>query len=311
MHVRTNKHLARLFKPIIVFCEWLGVHHPILLARIRYFARFHKRLDLETPKTLNEKILFLCLKTDTTLWTKCTDKYLVRNYVKECGLESTLVKLYGVWDHATDVDFDKLPRSFVMKGNHGCGDVLLVSDKTQLDKQVIITKFEKDLKKTYGALESGHHYMRIKPRLIAEELLVNDEETKEYSKTLIDYKFWCFNGKPYFVFVCNNRSESHKEVMVYDMDWNDHPEYLIFDHIYIKGKLLPKPKNFESMVKAAEKLSAPFPEVRTDLYNIGGRIYFGELTFTSYGGLMNHYSDKFQKLAGNLIDLSKVQISAK
>lgn len=308
MHIRTNPRLNRIFKPLIAFCEWLGVHHPILLAKIRYFARFKKPLHLKNPQTLNEKILFLSLKTDTTLWTRCADKYEVRDYVKECGLEDILIPLVGVWDHATDIDFDKLPNEFVLKATHGSGDIKVVTDKSKLNIPKIIAEFEEDLKHQYGALESGHHYMRIKPRMIAEELIHNDPETAKISSSIIDYKIWCFNGKCYWLWACANRDEHTTEVMTYDRDWTAHPEYSIFENDYRHGELLPKPKNLERMIEVAEKLAQPFPCVRVDLYNIDGKIYFGELTFTSYGGLQDFYTDEFQKLAGSKIDLSGVKV---
>lgn len=308
MHIRTNPRLNKIFKPMIAFCEWLGVHHPVLLARIRYFARFKKPLHLKNPQTLNEKILFLSLKTDTTLWTRCADKYEVRDYVKECGLEDILIPLVGVWDHATDIDFDKLPDEFVLKATHGSGDIKVVTDKSKLNIPKIVAEFEEDLKHQYGALESGHHYMRIKPRMIAEELIHNDPETAKISSSIIDYKIWCFNGKCYWLWACANRDEHTTEVMTYDTDWNAHPEYSIFENDYRHGDILPKPKNLERMIEVAEKLAQPFPCVRVDLYNIDGKIYFGELTFTSYGGLQDFYTDEFQQLAGSKIDLSGVKV---
>ena len=308
MHIRTNKKLNQIFRPMILFCEWLGTHHPILLARIRYFARFHSFLNLNNPKTLNEKILFLSLKTYTTLWTECTDKYKVREYVKQCGLEDILVKLYGVWDKASDIDFNQLPDEFVLKATHGSGDIKVVTDKSKLNIPTVVAEFDKDLKTVYGALESGHHYMRIQPRMIAEELLHNDPETAKLSFSIIDYKIWCFNGKVHWLWACANRDEHTTEVMTYDTDWNAHPEYSIFENDYRHGEILPKPKNLERMIEVAEILAKPFPCVRVDLYNIDGRIHFGELTFTSYGGLQDFYTNEFQMLAGSQIDLSGIKV---
>lgn len=307
MHLRTNPQLNKISKPIILFCKWLGEHHPVTLARLRYFVRFRKPLHLDNPQTLNEKILFLSLRTDTTLWTKCTDKYEARDYVKECGLEDILIPLIGVWDHARDINFEKLPEEFVLKATHGSGDILVVTDKSKVNWPKVRTMFEKDLAQRYGALESAHHYMRIIPRMIAEELIHNDPETAKVSSSIIDYKMWCFNGKCHYIWVCANRNDTTTEVMTYDRDWNAHPEYSIFEHAYQHGELLPRPKNLEKMIEIAEKLSKPFPCVRTDLYNINGKIYFGELTFTSYGGLQDFYTDEFQELTGKLIDLSGVK----
>lgn len=308
MHIRTNPRLNKVFKPLISFCEWLGVHHPILLARIRYFARFKKPLHLKNPQTLNEKILFLCLKTDTTLWTRCTDKYEVRGYIEECGLKEILVPLIGVWEHAADIDFDKMPKEFVLKATHGSGDILVVTDKSKIVIEDVVKTFEEDLSHRYGAIESGHHYLRIHPRMIAEELLHNDPETAKISFSIIDYKLWCFNGKVHWIWTCANRDEQSTEVMTYDREWNSYPEYSIFKEGYRHGKLLPKPKNLDRMIEVAEILAKPFQCVRVDLYNINEKIYFGELTFTSYGGLQDFYTEEFQLLAGSQIDLSNVKV---
>ena len=307
MHIRTNPKLNKIFKPLILFCEWLGEHHPVTLARIRYFARFRKPLHLKNPKTLNEKILYLCLKTDTSLWTTCADKYAVRGYVEGKGLKDILIPLVGVWERATDIEFELLPDEFVLKATHGSGDIVVVTDKNKLDWPATVDMFTKDLSHKYGALESGHHYMRIMPRMIAEELIKNDSETAKVSSSLIDYKLWCFNGKCYYIWACANRGDHATEVMTYDCEWNAHPEYSVFNAGYKHGEILPKPKNLERMIEVAEKLSEDFPCVRVDLYNVSGKIYFGELTFTSYGGLMDFYTDEFQNLAGSLIDLSKIE----
>ena len=138
------------------------------------------------------------------------------------------------------------------------------------------------------------------PCVIAEELL----PIADGDKSLIDYKIWCFNGKAHYVWACSDRDSNGTEVMTYDLDWNPHPEYSVFDSRYRKGKILPKPKNFETMIHIAETLAEPFPQVRLDLYNIDGCIYFGETTFTSLGGMMDFYSDAFLKEMGDKIDLN-------
>lgn len=308
MHIRTNPKLNKVFKPLILFCEWLGEHHPVTLAHIRYFVRFKKPLNLNNPQTLNEKILYLSLKTDTSLWTRCADKYEVRSFVEEKGLKEILIPLIGVWDNVSDIDFEKLPNEFVLKATHGSGDILLVTNKFNLNWNDVIKTFKKDLSKRYGAIESGHHYMRIVPRIIAEELIKNDEETTKTSFSLIDYKLWCFNGKCHYIWACSNRNEHSTEVMTYDREWNAYPEYSIFYDGYRQGELLPKPLNLERMIEISEKLSEDMPCVRVDLYNVSGKVYFGELTFTSYGGLQDFYTDDFQKLAGSHIDLSRVKV---
>lgn len=306
MHIRTNPILNVVFRPVLLFCEWLGTNYPETLVKIRYFARFKRLLRLDNPQTLNEKILYLSLRTDTTLWTKCADKYAVREYVHECGLDDILVPLYGIWQNVDEIDFAQLPKEFVLKTTHGCADVAIVRDKAKADWETLLNGFTKVLAKRYGAVEGAPHYMRIVPRLIAEKLLHNSEEDMSLSTSLIDYKIWCFNGKAHYIFVCANRSKNNLEIMIYDMDWIAHPEYCICRGHYTQSELFPKPKNSDRMIDIAERLAKPFPCVRVDLYNIGGKIYFGELTFTSLGGLMDYFTPEFQLQAGRLIKISPV-----
>lgn len=283
--------------------SFIGGRNPELIVRIRYRLRFHKRIDLDNPKTLNEKIQYLSLRTDTTEWSRLADKYAVREYVSDCGLADTLNTLYAVWENADEIDFDKLPDRFILKTTSGSGNCVIVKDKSQIDKNGIRKYFKKMLNTVYGLSEGNPHYSRIKPRVIAEALILNDPESAKHSTSLIDYKIWCFNGKAYYIWVCTNRTHSGTNVLVYDTDWTVHPEHCNFTRYYSEGKVVPKPKNLGLMLSMAEKLAAPFPVVRVDMYNIDGRIYFGELTFTAVGALMNCYSDEFLLHTGQLIKL--------
>lgn len=283
---------------------WLGQRHPELLVRIRYFVRFHKRLHLNPPRDLNEKIQYLSLRTDTTAWTRLTDKYEVREYVRECGLEPILNTLYGVWDNADDIDFRALPQQFILKATHGSGDGIIVTDKESLDTEHVRNVFRQTLKETYGLAEGNLHYSRIKPRIIAEKLLEEDEWSARHSTSLIDYKFWCFNGKAHYILVCTNRKGANKsELLTYDTAWNPLPEYGLFNDHYLQGTPIPPPPALDEMIRVAETLAAPFPLVRVDLYNVGGQIVFGEMTFTSLGGFMNYYTPAFLLKAGSLVNL--------
>lgn len=281
----------------------VGHKHPILWISTLYFIRFKKFLNWKKPKTLNEKILFLSLKTDTSKWTNLSDKYKVREYVKDIIGEEHLVQLYQVNENINDIDFSSLPQKFVIKTNHGSGDIIIVKNKENLDFSNIKKQIQNNLKPFYG--NGGEkHYEKIKPLILFEELLENDLESKKYSTSIIDYKFWCFNGKCQYIWVCSNRDKNGAEVLLYDTNWNSLPQYSIFNNHYRRGKVIPKPSNLELMIHVAEKLAKPFPCVRVDLYNINNRIYFGEMTFTSLGGLMNFYTNEFLEKAGSMIDLN-------
>ncbi len=285
--------------------RFFNSHFPILLARMRFRKLFHKKLDLKNPKDINEKILYLSLLTDTSKWSELTDKYSVRKYVKDCGLEDTLVSLYGKWDKPEDINWGTLPNSFVLKTNNGSGTVMLVNDKSSLNVEGTVAILKAWLDKKIGDETSESHYKKIKPCIIAEELLVQLDEEKTISTSLIDYKIWCFNGKAHSIWVCTNRCTESVEVASYDLKWNYHPEHSIFNDHYRKSKkLMSKPKNLQRLIDVAEILAKPFPEVRVDLYYINNCVFFGEMTFTSFGGTMNFYTPDFLLEMGSLVDIN-------
>lgn len=303
MYIRTNPILGKIFNPLVRFCEWFGTYYPTTFVKIRYFARFHKCLDLKNPKTLNEKILYLSLCTDTSKWTLYADKYRVRDYIKELGLGDSLVKLYGKWDKAKDCNFAELPNQFVLKSNHGSGDVVIVKDKSKIDEVAVKKKFEKELNKPYGALEGGLHYMRIKPCLIAEELL-DIKKQPIPSSSLIDYKIWCINGTPRYIWICLNRRNDGMENCLYDINWNDCSRYLVYnDHYRHPAEKLSKPKCLDRMLDMAKTISNGLPVLRCDFYIVDNKVYFGEMTLTSTGGMMTNYTDEFQNMMGAEIKL--------
>lgn len=296
----TNKFL---FPLLITFCNWFGEKHPVFWVRLRYFIRFKKMPNLKSPKTLNEKILYLKLFTDTSVWTRLADKCEVREYVKECGFEAYLVPLIGSWDDASKIDFDLLPRSFIFKANNGCGkhSNLIVKDKDLIDKNKVSKLLSCWLnEKHIGGLSGEPQYKNIAPRIIAEELLQIDEE----HISVVDYKIWCFNGSAYYIWTCADRNEFCTYVMTYDRNWNPMPEVCVFLEKYRRGSVLPKPENLLEMLRFAESLAKGFPCVRIDLYNVDGRIYFGEMTFTSLGGLMNYFTHDFLCKCGDLVDVN-------
>jgi len=256
----------------------------------KIFKRVFKRgIDWDNPKLLQEKTYWLLFNTNTDLWTLCADKYRVRGFVKEKGLEEILTTLYGQWETVDDIDFNKLPDQFVLKANNGCGSVIPVRDKSKLDEKSVKKTMKRWMKYRFGYCGSQFHYTRIEPCIVAEQLLEEKGETKALSPhSLVDYKIWCFNGEPECILVVFDRAPGFTQQMVFDLEWNDiSPK--VFDADYYK-KPFPKPKNLDKMLEYARTLSKDFLEVRTDFYNINGKIYFGELTFTAgYGDLSEDY----------------------
>lgn len=301
---RINGIAKVLWSPVVFVCRQLGEHFPESWMKFRYYMTFHKKLNLDNPQTLNEKILYLSLRTNTDIWTPLADKYHVREYVKSKGLEDILVENYGYWTKAEDIDITNLPNQFVIKTTHGQGDVMIIKDKSKVTNEQIRKYFKPFLKQRYGALEGARHYLRITPGVIAEALLPLTLDEKGNETSLEDFKFWCFNGRAHYVwYMGNRRSDMSKDIMIYDKEWNPCPQYVSISQENHLAKPLPMPNSYKRMIEVAEKLSEGMPCVRVDLYNINGAIYFGELTFTSTGGLMYAFTDEFQYIAGSIIKL--------
>ena len=298
-HPTLSKSGRFFFAPIIKFCEYLGNHHPEILLHLRYRFVFKKKLNLKNPQDLNEKIIWSKLYSDTSRWVELADKYKVREYVRNLGLEEILVKLYAVWYSVDEVNFDTLPDKFIIKANNGDGKgTHKIIDKTALttgENRAVLKLIKRWLSlKNIGALHAEPQYKKIKPCVIAEEVLYQEGG-------LIDYKFWCFNGKCEYVLVCTDRTAdgSGAKTLTYDMDWNVIYEASNPTQDYQPGTPIPKPANLNAMKNIAEILSKGFPQVRIDLYNIDGKIYFGEMTFTSSGGFNDDYSPEFLQILGN------------
>lgn len=268
-------------------------NNPKKYVGIIYKAKLGKAMNWNNPKDINEKINWMKIYTDTSLWSLLADKYAVRKYVSDKGLDKILIPLIGVWKSANDIDWDSLPNQFVMKMNNGSGDILICKDKTTLNTEYYVKRFNQLLSIPYGIDSGEPHYSSISPLIIAEELL--DASKQDFSSTsLIDYKIWCFNGIPHHVWCSYNRSKDSVEVEVHDLDWNYHPEHSVSVRYYKEGKgKIPKPSNLDDLLSIASTLSKGFKQVRVDLYIVDNTIYFGEYTFTSDGGYMDFYTDDF------------------
>lgn len=294
-----------LYRKLVV---WANHNLPVTICKMRFRRYFGRKMNLKNPQDINEKISWMELFSDTSLWTKCTDKYAVREYVKECGLENILVELYGKWDKAEEIEWNKLPQQFILKTNNGSGTVLIVNDKDKIDIENITIEFNKMLHQFSNLATTEFHYKGIKPCIVAEELLISDDEERRWSTSIIDYKIWCFNGIVDSIWTCSNRDSHSTEVALFDRDWNYRPEASVFNEHYREQKhLTPKPECLQQLIETAEKLSKPFPCVRVDLYIVKGKIYFGELTFTSLGGTMDFYTTEELLRMGQKIDISNVK----
>lgn len=261
------------------------------------------RLNLRNPRTYNEKLQWLKLHYREPIQTQLVDKYEVKKYTKEMIGEEYVVKTYGVWNSFEEIDFDTLPNQFVLKTTHDQGGVVICKDKAHFDYQSAKKKLAKHLKIKHYYLTREWPYKNVKPRIMAEKLLL--EDTKEEIK---DYKFYCFNGEPKIVFIASNRNKGNKVIFdFYDINFN---------HLNIKRpnsrndfKRTSKPKNYDKMIELSSKLSHGFPHVRVDFYNIKGEIYLGEMTFFTGGGMKPFIPDLWDYKFGKWIDLGKIKTS--
>ncbi len=313
-HPTLSKSGRFFFAPIIKLCEYLGNHYPKMLLKLRYRFVFKKKLNLKNPQDLNEKIIWSKLYSDTSRWVDLADKYKVREYIEQLGLGDTLVKLYGVWYSADGINFDTLPDTFILKANNGDGkgtNKIITKNPADKDQERRVKKMAREWlgRKNIGSLHAEPHYKYIKPCVIAEEVL-----PLEKGKTsLTDYKLWCINGRCEYIWVCSDRSSggNSARVLTYDRDWNPHPEFSVFNSDYLQGEPMTRPRGLDRMISIAETLSKNFPILRVDLYNIEGKIYFGELTFTSQGGFMDYYTPEFLQKLGEKVDIKNFPIKSK
>lgn len=283
-----------------------AVSPQIEMKRI-YRKIYHRSPNLKEPKDLVEKTYWLQLHSDTSMWTRCADKYGLRGYVEELGLDKYLPALYGKWDKAEEIDLSGIDKPCILKTNNGCAQCVIVEDPKTVDITELRNRFKKWLKIPYGYAGGQLHYTRIKPCIIAEELLIPSEEDKRVSpNSLIDYKVWCFSGQPECVWVAYNRHDgAFVDMALYDLEWNSLSQHLrnTSTDIYRPENVIPKPKCLNEMLEIASKLTKPFPQVRADFYIINGRPIIGELTFTAGYGF---YTDEYYEYLGSKVDLTKV-----
>lgn len=271
---------------------------PVFVTKLLFHHYMGERLDLNNPITLNEKMQWLKLfyYNNNPLVTKCVDKYLVREYVKECGCEELLVNLIGVWNTPEEIDFDTLPNQFVLKCNHGSGSVIICRDKNKLDRTDVKEKLNKWLKEDFGKERAELSYQDVKRCIVCEELIKTDN-----NKAPNDYKFFCSYGKPKFLFCATERNGEHAYFDFYDLNWN---HYDVTNSHPNSSVPVDIPPHFREMMDAASKLSKDFPLVRVDLYDENGKVMFGELTFLHFGGLHPFNPREFDKIFGDMFDIS-------
>lgn len=295
-NLKENKFKRALVSPFRNVVKTLS---KTLYVKYQYKYITHHKLNLNNPIRYTEKLQYLRLKVYPydDLVSQCAGRAGVREYINKKGFAHTLIPIFGVYDKYEDIDFDKLPEQFVMKCTHACAFNYICYDKSKINHQELKQKFDKWLKTNYGKKTVELHYSKIKPQIIIEKLLL------ENGKLPVEYKIHVFNGKAKSMYVVTSRGIDIRYNNYY-IDWAP------FDGSQFNGWKktdypLNKPEHFDYMVKMSEILAKPFPFVRVDLYNINGKIYFSEMTFTPAKGTLILDDDQADFEMGEWLDIKK------
>ncbi len=278
----------------IVLCKLA----PMFLSDEKAVKRYYRiksgglEVDLKNPVTFSEKQQWYKLYSNNPLMAQCADKNDVRQYVIDCGYADLLNEQYGVYDSVKDIPVDTLPEKFVLKAAHASGWNLIVRNKADVDWKKEKSTMRLWLKQDIYWSGREWVYKNLKKRIVAEKYLEDE------SGGLLDYKFYCFNGKPEFLQLEVGRYTSHNTRNFYDMDWNLLPFGKELRHN--PDIKVPVPECFEQMKEIAKKLCTPFSYVRVDLYQVQGKVYFGELTFFPAGGAPDFVPREYDKIVGDM-----------
>lgn len=254
------------------------------------------KLDLEHPKTFQEKLQWLKLYDRNLIYHKMVDKYEAKWYIAEKVGSEYVIPTLGIFSSVDEIDYDKLPNEFVIKTTHDSGTVVVCKDKSKLDKENVRKFISKRLRRRYFYTEREWPYKNVKPRVIVEKNInVNDEDLK-------DYKFFCFDGEPKALYITTNRGM--KGGLKEDFFYADGRHMEVNQKGYNNNTQTPSlPINFEKMKDLARVLAKGIPQLRVDFYEIDGNVYVGELTFSDGGGFSPFVPDEYNKIFGDWIKL--------
>lgn len=269
--------------------------------RVLFGAEMGKCLNLKKPKTFNEKLQWLKIHNRKPEYTTMVDKYAVKEYVAKCIGDEYVIPTLGVWNDPSQINWDKLPDKFVLKTTHGGGGggVILCTNKSSFDVTASVLKLKKNLKRSVYKDYREWPYKNVPKRIIAEQMITSLDENG--NQELKDYKFFCFNGKVKFFKVDFGRFIDH-HANYYSplgrlLPFGERSFPPVPEHVEVL------PPNLSDMIELAEKLSKGLPFLRVDLYNISGKIYFGELTFYPAGGVGKFTSEEWDLKLGSYIDV--------
>lgn len=271
-----------------------------LYLRLFYFSTTGKRINFKNPVGYCEKLQWLKVNDRRPEYSKLVDKLAVREHIDAVMGEGHMFPLLGQWKSFDEIEFEKLPNQFVLKCNHDSGSTKVIRDKaslTQEDFAAMNAFYTRRLQHDFYHAGREYPYKGVPRRIIAEQLMIDENDPE---KSIEDYKFFCFNGEPKLMFVATDRNTDCK-FDFYDMDFNHLDIFNIHPN---SDKVIEKPKMFEEMKTIAAKLSQGMRHVRIDLYELNGKIYFGEYTFFHGGGFQLFYPEKWERQLGDWIDIT-------
>ncbi len=269
-----------------------------LYLKLLYRLEMGRKLDLDNPQTLNEKLQWLKIYNRKPEYTTMVDKYAVKKYVADIIGEQYIIPTLSIWNKVEDIDFDALPQRFVLKTTHGggSGGVVICKDKSTFDRKTAVAKLAKAMKGDIYKTFKEWPYKNVPKRIIAEQYM--EDENGE----LNDYKFYSFNGKVNLVLLCCDRGSGNTKFFFFDRNWQL-KRYNKMGKNAPEDFTLPKPRNIEKMFEIAEQLGKDTVFSRIDLYNVKGEIYFGEITFYPASGFDKGRLPETDLLMGNMLKI--------
>lgn len=263
--------------------------------KLYYFAQFKKKCNLRNPQTFNEKLNWLKLHDRNPNYVNMVDKFEAKKYASDIIGEEYIIPTIGVWDKFEDIDFNRLPKQFVLKCTHDSEGVVIVKNKENFNKKEAKKKIEKAMKYNFYYIGREWPYKVIKPRIIAEQYMEDHVDGE-----LRDYKFFCFDGEPKAMFIATDRSKGKTKFDYFDLEFN-HLD--IKQHYPNSKEQIRKPKNFEKMIELLRKLSKGLKHVRIDFYEVDGKLYFGEITFYHFSGFQPFIPEKWDMTFGDWLHI--------
>ncbi len=273
----------------------LNKFFPYEYARYFYKKRTGKDLNYNHVENINEKLFWLARYWQHPLVVLCADKFRVREYVEKCGCGDILNDLYAVYDSVEEIDFKSLPASFALKCNHGCGYNILCKDKNTFNEEDAKEKLALWMRSTFGINTAQYHYQYIRPKIILEKYI------QDVSFHKLEVQVFCFNGEPDSFLVRNDLGDKEKDAFAisYTLDW----KRIRFRKAENMAINIPQVHNYKKIIEYAKIMAKPFPQVRIDFYEIGEKLIFGELTFSTSRNILANYTDEQVLKWGNKLIL--------